>query len=118
MYCSALRMTEASPTPTPSSLNRDRPALEHRSDLRQFLPFASLGDRSDGIHIGQPDSLGLPQDKFDLPFVIERRLGVGHAADGGEPPRHRRRRPAGDRLLLLIARLTKMHMNSISPGVT
>ncbi len=93
----------------------DRPALKHRADLRQFLALSALGDRSDRKHIGQPHPLGLAQNEFDLPLVIQRRLGIGHAADGREPPRHRRRRAAGDRLLFLVARLAQMHVNVDQP---
>ena len=75
------------------------------------LPSRPLVMAPDRQHVGQAHALRFAEHEFDLPLVIQRRLGVGHAADGGEPPRHRRRRPGGDGLLLLVARLAKMNVN-------
>ena len=115
-YCSALRMTEASATPTPSSLNAIAPRDFIEPISASSLPFAALGDRADGIDIGKPDALRFAADEIDLPLVVERRLGVGHAADGGEPPRHRGRGAGGDRLFFLIAGLAEVNVNVDQAG--
>src|SRR5262249_9813161 len=41
---------------------------------------------------------------------------VGHAAHGGEPAGRRRARPAGDRLLVLVARLAQVHVHVDEAG--
>ena len=94
---------------------RDRAAAMHRADLGQFLAGASLGDCADGEDIRQADTARLLRDEIDRAFVIERRLGVGHAADGGESPRHRRRRAGGDGFFFLITRLAEMDMDVDQP---
>jgi len=86
-------------------------ALLHQRQLGQFHSFATLGDSADRIDIGQPHPLRLAQDKFNLPLIIQRRLGIGHAADAGESARNGRGRPGGDVFLLFVARLAKVHVN-------
>ena len=81
-----------------------RPGAAMAPSRRAARPRAH-GDRADGVDVGQPDPRRGAEHELDPPRC-RRRLGVGHAARGVAPDRGRR--PPGDRLLVLVARLTEV----------
>jgi hypothetical protein len=70
---------------------RDGAARVHRAELGQLLALAPLRDRADGQHVGQVHAFRFAADELDHALVVQRGLGVGHAADGREPAAHRAR---------------------------
>jgi uncharacterized 2Fe-2S/4Fe-4S cluster protein (DUF4445 family) len=81
-----------------------RPRLGHHPHLGQLGPLPLLRDRAHDVDVGLSRLASLAVDVLDVGLTLNRGIRVGHADDGGESGRHRRRRAAGNRLFLLIAR--------------
>ena len=107
----ARRMTRAFITGQPVVADRHRARRFHGADGRQFLARAPLGDGADGKHVDQRLAARPLHDVAGHHGAIVHRLGVRHAADGGEPARRRRPRPALDGLGVLETRLAQMHVH-------
>ena len=116
-YCSALRMTDASATPTPSSLKAIAPRCEHRADLGQFLALAALGDRADRDR-HWPARPAAPRGRMNsiCPSLSSGGLVLGMQQTVVNPPATAAADAAGDGLFLLIARLAEMDVNVDQAG--
>jgi hypothetical protein len=78
---------------------------------RELASRAPLGERADRVDAREPRGVGAPHDLRDDRRRVERRLGVRHARDGGEPARDGRRRPGRDRLLLRLPRFAQVDVH-------
>ena len=85
-------------------------------DVRQFLALLAAGDRADRIDAGEIRLSGLLEDVFGDAGVVVHRRGVGHARDGGEPARNRRRGSGRHRLLVLLPWFAQMHVHVDQTG--
>ena len=86
-----------------------------RREVGQPLALAGHGSRGHRKHVDHGAALGLLQPARDGRQIVDGR-GVGHGADGGKAARRRRRRPAGNGLLLPLSRLPQMHVQVDEPG--
>ncbi|HSV15060.1 MAG TPA: hypothetical protein VLI90_12445, partial [Tepidisphaeraceae bacterium] len=66
--------------------------------------------------VGEVDPLRFLEDEFNLSFVVERRLGVGHAADGGEPAGDSGLRAGLDGFLFLVAGFAEVDVDVDQTG--
>ncbi len=109
-------MTLEEATAVPSSEKATAPLAAMRAISASSLPSRALGDCTHGKHMGEARALGLAIDELDARIVVERRLGVGHAADGGEPAGDRRGGAGGDGFFFFLAGLAEVDMRIDQAG--
>ena len=109
-YSSARRISRASLTQCPSSLNtRDRGGRAgHVGDLGELLAGQPARDRADRPDVDQAGQLAQPGHLLDHLGGVGDRIGVGHRVHRGEPAEGSRGRTGGDRLGVLAAGLAQV----------
>ena len=85
------------------------------AERRQLLAAPALGDATGDPHVARGPPAAL-EDRRDHRRVVERRIGVRHADDGGASTERRRPGPALDGFGLLAARLAEVHLDVDEPG--
>src|SRR5690606_10230459 len=85
------------------------------ADLGEPLTLESDGDRADRVDPGGADAPSLREDEADGGGVVDRRVGVRHGADGGEPTGGSGTRARRDRLLVLAAWLAQVDVDVDEP---
>ena len=94
--------------------DRDRAGLAQRRQLGQLAPLPPDGDRADRQHPRVCAARPIDHARHHR-RGIDRRLRIGHRADRREAAPRRRRRAAGDRLLVLFARRAQMRVQIHKP---
>src|SRR3989442_5826195 len=79
--------------------------LRELCEVGEFLARAASCDAGDRQNANGALRLRHPEDELDHAGGIDRRLSVGHCADRREAAAGGGQRPAGDRFLVLKARL-------------
>ncbi len=85
------------------------------ADFREVFAFLPLGDAADGIDATGPFLLGLAADIEGDAFVIDYRLGVGHAGNGREAAGDRGSRSGNHVLLVFESGIAQVDMNVDQP---
>ncbi len=88
--------------------NRHRAGAHHLTELGE--PLSLLTDRhgADRMHAREPGAHRLTYDEADRRLVVGDGIGVRHGAHRGEPARRGGPGAAGDRLDVLVARLSQV----------
>jgi hypothetical protein len=94
----------------------DRPVHFHLVQVSQFLPFSPHRNTADGKNADDAFSRRDSPDVVHHVLVVQRRVGVGHTADGGETAPRRRPRPRGNGLLIFVAGLPQVAVQVDEPG--
>ena len=80
-YSSARRMSAASCTPRPSSVNSRTPSCCHLGDRRETLPRATDGDRSGDVHVAERRLRTEVEHLVHDRRAVDRGFGVRHRDD-------------------------------------
>jgi hypothetical protein len=93
----------------------DRARLLERVVVARRLAAHALRERSDHIDPAGRLAFGAGVNLAHERRAVQRRLGVGHTADAGEPACHRRRAARLQRLLVALPQVAQMHMDVHQP---
>ena len=115
-YSSARRIRSAFITGMPSSETATMPAsfispISASDSPLSPLEMAPIGQHAHDRRLARP-----PHDEVGHRAAVVGRIGVGHAADGGEAARRRRPRARGDVLFVLVPGLAQVHVQVDEAG--
>ena len=88
----------------------DGPRSGQLLKVGQFAPLSLTAHASNGQDADHSGLPGAPKDELDQGLGINRRIGVGHAANGGESTAGCGQRTGGDGLLVFVAGFTQVNM--------
>ena len=87
----------------------DRARLMQEPDLGHLLALEAFGHGGHRVDIDEGGVARAPEDEVDQRHVVDDRLGIGHADDGGDATCRGGAACRGKRLAMLVARLSGEH---------